>query len=179
MLEGQNISHYQLGEKLGEGGMCVVFKAWDLKLNRHVALKFLSGSWADTAEQVTRFQQEAQAISALNHPNIATIYEIDEAEGQCFLALEYLPGGTLKMALDQLAAAGQQLSVEQGLEYALQLTEAVAHAHSHGVIHRDIKSANALFTESGFVKLTDFGLAKLARGINVTQTGSVMGTPAT
>jgi tetratricopeptide (TPR) repeat protein len=178
MLGGQNISHYQLGEKLGEGGMGVVFKAWDLKLSRHVALKFLSGSWADTAEQVTRFQQEAQAISALNHPNIATIYEIDEAEGHCFLALEYLPGGTLKMALAQLAAAGQQLSVEQGLEYALQLTEAVAHAHLHGVIHRDIKSANALFTESGAVKLTDFGLAKLARGINVTQTGSVMGTPA-
>jgi tetratricopeptide (TPR) repeat protein len=178
MLEGQNISHYELSEKLGEGGMGVVYKAWDRKLNRFVALKFLSGSWADSAEQVTRFQVEAQAISALNHPNIATIYEIDEAGGHCFLALEYLPGGTLKTALDQLAAAGQQLSVEQGLEYALQLTEAVAHAHSHGVIHRDIKSANALFTETGAVKLTDFGLAKLARGSNVTQSGSVMGTPA-
>jgi len=178
MLEGQNVSHYDLGEKLGEGGMGVVYKAWDRKLNRFVALKFLSGSWANSHEQVIRFQQEAQAISALNHPNIATIYEIDEADGHCFLALEYLPGGTLKTALDQLAGAGQQLSVEQGLEYALQLTEAVAHAHSHGVIHRDIKSANALFTEAGAVKLTDFGLAKLARGSNVTQTGSVMGTPA-
>jgi tetratricopeptide (TPR) repeat protein/TolB-like protein len=177
MLEGQNISHYELGEKLGEGGMGVVYKAWDRKLNRFVALKFLSGSWANSHEQVIRFQQEAQAISALNHPNIATIYEIDEADGRCFLALEYLPGGTLKTALDQLASAGQQLSVEQGLEYALQLTEAVAHAHAHGVIHRDIKSANALFTEAGAVKLTDFGLAKLARGSNVTQTGSVMGTP--
>ena len=178
MLENQNISHYELGEKLGEGGMGVVYKAWDRKLNRFVALKFLSGNWANSAEQVTRFQHEALAISALNHANIATIYEIDEYDGHFFLALEYLPGGTLKTALDQLAGAGQQLSVEQGLEYALQLTEAVAHAHSRGVIHRDIKSANALFTESGAVKLTDFGLAKLARGTGVTQSGSVMGTPA-
>jgi eukaryotic-like serine/threonine-protein kinase len=149
MTSGKNISHYELAEKLGEGGMGVVYKAWDLTLGRPVALKFLSGHMADSAEQVTRFRQEARAIPAVNHPNIATIYEIGEAEGQCFLALEYLSGGTLETALQQLKAAGQQLSLEQALDYAVQIAEALTHAHAHGVIHRDIKTANMLFTESG------------------------------
>ena len=179
MISGKNISHYELAEKLGEGGMGVVYKAWDLTLGRPVALKFLPGHMADSAEQVTRFRQEARAISAVNHPNIATIYEIGEVEGQCFLALEYLSGGTLETALQQLKAAVQQLSMEQALDYAVQIAEALAHAHAHGVIHRDIKTANMLFTESGALKITDFGLAKLAEGTSVTQTGTVMGTPAT
>src|SRR6185295_14068578 len=109
MLEGQNVSHYDLGEKLGEGGMGVVYKAWDRKLNRFAALKFLSAHLAGSQADVARFQQEARAISALNHPNIATIYEIDEVDGHCFLALEYLPGGTLQTALEHLTVAGQQL----------------------------------------------------------------------
>ena len=159
--------------------MGVVYKAWDQKLSRPVALKFLSGHLADSPEQVTRFQQEARAISALNHPNIATIYEIEEEDGHCFLVLEYLPGGTLKSALEQLKSAGQQISIEQGLDYSIEIAEALAHAHAHGVIHRDIKSANVLFTESRSLKITDFGLAKLAEGAAVTQTGSVLGTPAT
>jgi len=179
MIEGQNISHYEITGKLGEGGMGVVYKAWDRKLNRSVALKFLSGHLAESPEQVARFHQEARAISALNHPNIATIYEIEEEGGHCFLALEYLPGGTLKSALEQLKSAGQQISVEQGLDYSIEIAEALAHAHAHGVIHRDIKSANVLFTESRSLKITDFGLAKLAEGAAVTQTGSVLGTPAT
>lgn len=178
-MSGKHISHYELAEKLGEGGMGVVYKAWDLTLGRPVALKFLPGHLADSPEQVTRFRQEARAISAVNHPNIATIYEIGEAEGQCFLALEYLSGGTLETALQQLKTAGQQLSLEQALDYAVQIAEALAHAHAHGVIHRDIKTANMLFTESGALKVTDFGLAKLAEGASVTQTGTVMGTPAT
>ena len=159
--------------------MGVVYKAWDLTLGRPVALKFLPGHLADSPEQVTRFRHEARAISAVNHPNIATIYEIGEAEGQYFLALEYLSGGTLETALQQLKAAGQPLSLEQALDYAVQIAEALAHAHAHGVIHRDIKTANMLFTESGALKVTDFGLAKLAEGTSVTQTGTVMGTPAT
>ena len=178
-MPGKHISHYELAEKLGEGGMGVVYKAWDLTLGRPVALKFLPGHLADSPEQVTRFRQEARAISAVNHPNIATIYEISEAEGQCFLALEYLAGGTLETALQQLKTAGQPLSLEQALDYAVQIAEALAHAHAHGVIHRDIKTANMLFTESGALKVTDFGLAKLAEGSSVTQTGTVMGTPAT
>jgi tetratricopeptide (TPR) repeat protein/TolB-like protein len=179
MMSGKHISHYELAEKLGEGGMGVVYKAWDLTLGRPVALKFLPGHMADSPEQVTRFHQEARAISAVNHPNIATIYEIGEAEGQCFLALEYLSGGTLEAALQQLKAAGQPLSLEQALDYAVQIAEALAHAHAHGVIHRDIKTANMLFTESRSLKITDFGLAKLAEGSSVTRTGTVMGTPAT
>ena len=179
MVEGRSISHYDLAEKLGEGGMGVVYKAWDRELGRPVALKFLPAHLAESPGQLTRFKQEARAIAALNHPNIATIYEIDEAERQCFLALEYLPGGTLKSALEQLKAAGQTLSLEQGLEYATQIADALAHAHKHGVIHRDIKTANVLFAESGSLKITDFGLAKLAEGVDVTRTGSVLGTPAT
>src|SRR5215831_4317272 len=152
MEPGTKISHYEIAAKLGQGGMGVVYKAWDQKLKR--------------------------AVSALNHPNIATIYDIDECDGHPFLALEYLPGGTLDSALDQLRAARQQISLEQGLEWAIQLAEALAHAHAHGVIHRDIKTANVMFAESGALKLTDFGLAKMGEGVTITQTGTVMGTPA-
>ena len=177
MEPGTKISHYQIAAKLGQGGMGVVYRAWDQKLQRTVALKFLS-SGEKANPHAARFHQEALAVSALNHPNIATIYDIDDGEGRPFLALEYLPGGTLESALDQLRAAGQQISLEQGLDYAIQLADALAHAHAHGVIHRDIKTANVMFAESGALKLTDFGLAKMAEGATVTQTGTVMGTPA-
>ena len=179
MDAGTIISHYEITGKLGEGGMGVVYKAWDRKTPRSVALKFLPAALAGSEEQVARFQQEGRAVAALNHPNIATIYEIDQADGRYFLAFEYLPGGTLKSALEALKAAGQQISLEQGLDYAIQLADGLAHAHQHGVIHRDIKAGNMLFAESGVLKITDFGLAKMAEGIDVTQTGSVMGTPAT
>src|SRR5579883_106782 len=174
---GTKISHYQIAAKLGQGGMGVVYKAWDEKLQRAVALKFLPCREGENPH-AARFHQEALAVSALNHPNIATIYDIDECEGHRFLALEYLPGGTLESALDQLRAAGQQISLEQGLDWAIQLCEALAHAHAHGVIHRDVKTANVMFAESGALKLTDFGLAKIDEGAAVTQTGTVMGTPA-
>jgi eukaryotic-like serine/threonine-protein kinase len=179
MERGSRISHYEIAEKLGQGGMGVVYKAWDHKLRRMVALKFLPASAAGEGAQAARFHQEALAVSALNHPNIATIYDIEEAEGHPFLALEYLPGGTLQSALDQLRSAGQQISLEQGLEYAIQIAEALAHAHQNGVIHRDVKTANVMFAQSGAVKLTDFGLAKTAESSGVTRTGTVMGTPAT
>jgi serine/threonine-protein kinase len=178
MIPSGRISHYEIGAKLGEGGMGLVYKAWDTKLPRFVALKFLPDHLIDSSEHLARFHQEARAISALNHPNIATIYEIDEAEGHCFLALEFLPGGTLRAALDQKKAADQQISLEQGLDYAIDIADALAHAHKNGVIHRDIKPANMLFSESGALKVTDFGLAKLVEGSVVTQTASVLGTPA-
>jgi tetratricopeptide (TPR) repeat protein/TolB-like protein len=158
--------------------MGVVYKAWDTKLERNVALKFLPAHLAHSAEELTRFRQEARAISALNHPNIATIYDIDEVDGYSFLALEYLPGGTLRGALEHLKAAGEQLSLDQALEYAIQIADALAHAHRHGVIHRDIKAANMLFTEAGTLKITDFGLAKLVQSSAITQTASVLGTPS-
>ncbi|HEY6347298.1 MAG TPA: protein kinase [Bryobacteraceae bacterium] len=179
MEPGTRISHYDIAEKLGQGGMGVVYKAWDHKLRRMVALKFLPASAAGNGAQAARFHQEALAVSALNHPNIATIYDIEEADGQPFLALEYLPGGTLQSALEQLRSAGQQISLQQGLDYAIQITEALAHAHRNGVIHRDVKAGNVMFAQSGAVKLTDFGLAKTAESSGVTRTGTVMGTPAT
>ena len=179
MEPGKPISHYELAEKLGEGGMGEVYKAWDVRLKRPVALKFLRSSLCESPEQLARFQQEAQVVAALNHPNIATIHEINQADGRHFLAFEYLPGGTLKSALDQLRAAGQQISLEQGLDYAVQLAEALAYAHGQGVVHRDIKTANVMFTDAGTLKLTDFGLARSGDGNDVTQTGTIMGTPAT
>ena len=178
MEPGKPISHYELAEKLGEGGMGEVYRAWDVNLKRPVALKFLRPSLCESAAQVARFQQEARVVAALNHPNIATIHEIDQAGGLHFLAFEYLPGGTLKSALEQLRAAGQQISLEQGLDYAIQLSEALAYAHAQGVIHRDIKTANVMFTDAGTLKLTDFGLARSGAS-DVTQPGTVMGTPAT
>jgi serine/threonine-protein kinase len=177
MIPNGRISHYDIAAKLGEGGMGVVYKAWDTKLPRFVALKFLSTHLVDSSEHLARFHQEARAISALNHPNIATIYEVDEAPGYCFIAFEYLPGGTLRSILDQRKAEGQPLSVEQALDYAIDLAEALAHAHKHGVIHRDIKPANMLFSEAGALKVTDFGLAKLVEGAAITQTASIQGTP--
>jgi eukaryotic-like serine/threonine-protein kinase len=179
MEPGTRISHYEIAEKLGQGGMGVVYKAWDHKLRRMVALKFLPASAAGEGAQAARFHQEALAVSALNHPNIATIYDIEEADGHPFLALEYLPGGTLQSALEQLRSADQQISLPQGLDYAIQIAEALAHAHQNGVIHRDVKTANVMFAQSGAVKLTDFGLAKTAESSGVTRTGTVMGTPAT
>ena len=177
MNPGGRISHYEIGAKLGEGGMGIVYQARDTKLTRFVALKFLPADLVDSKEHLLRFQQEAHAISALNHPNIATIYEIDEADGYCFLALEYLPGGTLRAALDRRKIDGGQLSLEQGLDYSIDIAEALAHAHKHGVIHRDIKPANMLFSETGALKVTDFGLAKLMEGAAITQTASIQGTP--
>src|SRR5262245_45501467 len=180
MSEAKTIGHYEITEKLGEGGMGVVYKAWDQKLRRHVALKFLPPRPTDSVGQAARLRQEAHAISALNHPNIATIYDIDEAEGQFFLTLEFLPGGTLQSHIDQLKAAGKSIKLEQGIEYAVQIAEALAHAHGHGVIHRDVKTGNMLLSESGSLKITDFGLAKLlASDGTMTEPGKVIGTPAT
>src|SRR5262245_28206894 len=180
MSQGKTIGHYELTEKLGEGGMGVVYKAWDQKMRRHVALKFLPPRQGGSPGQTARLRQEAHAISALNHPHIATIYDIDEVEGQFFLTLEFLPGGTLQSHLDQLKAAGKTLNLEQGSEYAVQIADALANAHSHGVIHRDVKTGNMLLTESGSLKITDFGLAKLvAEDATKTEPGKVIGTPAT
>ena len=175
---GQTISHYRILEKLGEGGMGVVYKAQDLKLDRTVALKFLPPNLITSQEEAARFQQEAKAISSLNHPNVATIYELDEASGQRFLVLEYLPGGTLKSKIKNLQSSGGELSLTQVVDYGLQIAEGLAHAHRHGIIHRDVKTDNMMLTEEGKVKVTDFGLAKLRGSAHVTKTGSTVGTAA-
>ncbi|UCG51101.1 MAG: serine/threonine protein kinase, partial [Candidatus Latescibacterota bacterium] len=158
---GQTISHYKILEKLGEGGMGVVYKAEDTRLGRIVALKFPPLDRLEDAEDVERFNREARAVSALNDPHIATIHELDEVDGRKFIVLEYIPGGTLKTFAKNVHDAGRNLSLEQVVDFGVQIAEGLAHAHDNGVVHRDLKPDNLLLTDKGQVKITDFGLAKL------------------
>jgi serine/threonine protein kinase/cytochrome c-type biogenesis protein CcmH/NrfG len=171
---GKTISHYRILEKIGSGGMGVVYKAEDTRLKRTVALKFLSAEHTldDTAK--SRFMQEAQAASALQHHNICTIHEIDQtADGQMFICMDYYPGHTLKSKIEQ-----GPLPLHEAVDIALQAAEGLAKAHESGMVHRDIKPANIAITNDGVVKILDFGLAKLSDSARMTRTGTTVGTVA-
>ena len=170
---GKVISHYKISDKLGEGGMGVVYKAEDTKLKRTVALKFLPQQALGGEEEKERFIREAQAAAALDHSNICTTYEINEAEGQTFIAMAYVDG----QSLEEKIKSGP-LNSKEAVAIAVQVAEGLREAHENGVIHRDIKSANIMIGKKGQAKIMDFGLAKLAGRTKLTKTATIMGTVA-
>lgn len=173
-LAGQTVSHYKILEHVGGGGMGVVYKAQDTRLKRTVALKFLPPELTRNPEAKERFTHEAQAASALQHNNICVVHDIDETpDGQLFIVMEYLEGETLAKKIER-----GQLSVEDAVDIATQMTDGLCRAHGHGIVHRDIKPANIMVTADGVVKVLDFGLAKLVGRTMLTRTGSTLGTAA-
>lgn len=168
---GQTISHYKILEKLGEGGMGVVYKAQDLKLNRHVALKFLPPDVHITDDEKKRFLYEAETAASLDHPNICTIHEVDDSDGNQFIAMAYVEG----QCLADLLKTGP-IKLEQAIDLATQIAEGLQAAHQKGVVHRDIKSSNIIVTPDGVAKIMDFGLAKRSGRTQLTKVGSTVGT---
>jgi len=164
---------YRIIEVLGRGGMGIVYKAEDTKLKRHVALKFLPPELIQDEEARERLVIEAQAAAALSHPNICTIYEIEEEEGKSFIAMEYVEGQSLKNKIDKTP-----LGIEEALDMSIQIAEGLEQAHKKGIIHRDIKSANIMVTDEGRTKIMDFGLAKVKGGTFLTREGTTLGTVA-
>ncbi len=171
---GKSISHYKILEKIGGGGMGVVYKAQDLKLDRFVALKFLPPHLTSSNDEKQRFIHEAKAASALQHSNIYTIHEIDETEdGQIFICMDYYEGETLDKRIKE-----KPLPIEEATDIAIQIAQGLAKAHEKEIVHRDIKRANIMLTADGVIKILDFGLAKLSKQTKLTKEGTTLGTIA-
>jgi eukaryotic-like serine/threonine-protein kinase len=171
---GQTISHYKILDKLGEGGMGVVYRAHDTRLDRFVALKFLPPHLSASEQEKTRFIQEAKAASALNHPNICTVYEIDETEtGQLYMVMAYYEGDTLESKIRDTRNISD---IKTLIDWGSQIAEGLHAAHRKGIVHRDIKSSNIMITQEGRAVIMDFGLAKHAAGLKLTRTGTTVGT---
>src|SRR6266436_6323966 len=163
---GQTVSHYRILGKLGGGGMGVVYEAEDLKLGRHVALKFIPENLVGDAKSLERFEREARAASLLNHPNICTIHGIEDNHGHPFIVMEKLEGESLKQCI-----SGKAMDTERVLDIGTQVADALAASHAKGIVHRDIKPANIFLTPSGQVKVLDFGLAKLVHNVGTDDNG--------
>lgn len=170
---GSQIAHYLIKEKLGEGGMGIVYKAEDTILKRTVALKFLKPQAIGGEEEKARFLREAQAAAALDHPNIYTVYEIKEVDRHTFIAMAYIDG----QSMDKKIESGS-LEFEQALDIAIQIADGLQEAHEKGITHRDIKSANIMMTQKGQAKIMDFGIAHLKGEKTITKTGAALGTPS-
>ena len=173
-LTGRNISHYTILQKLGEGGMGIVYKALDVSLGRPVALKFLPAHLASSDTDRARFLQEAKAASAINHPNICTIYSVEEHESELFIAMEYVDGQTLRARLQSLE--GSPMPLAQAMDIGIHVADALAGALEHGIVHRDIKPENIMIRKDGVVQIMDFGVAKLRGVSRLTREGTTFGT---
>ena len=172
-LEGAFAGRYEIIEELGRGGMGIVYKAKDTKLERTVALKFLPSGWTLESQAKERFIREARAAAALDHPHICAVHEIDEAEGRMFISMAFIEGETLQSKIEQ-----DRLKLEEAVDVGIQVADGLKEAHLKGIVHRDIKSANIMISAQGQAKILDFGLAKVRGGVLVTKEGATMGTVA-
>jgi serine/threonine-protein kinase len=177
-LIGQSLGKYKIVDVLGRGGMAEVFRAYQENLDRYVAVKVMHAFLADEENFLARFQREAKAMASLNHNNIVGVYDFDVQDEMYYIVMEYVSGGTLKKKLTSLSAEGKQIPLSETVQSVLEIADALAYAHSRGMVHRDIKPGNIMIDESGHAVLTDFGIAKILSGPTVTATGAMIGTPA-